>query len=579
MATWTAGGWMLTCLAAAAVWAGDYDPARDSLVNPPSLVETPPREPDRIAADDWIVRHLRAEPATLNPILTASGHELTVQELLFDEPVVLGPELEWTLNPAMAEAYSEADDHLTAELRLKPGLRWQDGAALTAEDVVFAWEMIRNEHVPAVRARAAIDGVADCQVVNALTVRFRFRDALPTNRWRIKFPILPRHVYERGLSEDPTLSRSDAHVQANRRPVGNGPYRLVDWAAGDRIVLERWADYAGPRPHFARVIFRIVPDGNTALLMFKRGELDEMLLTPQQFARDTRDDRFARVGVKGWADQATVYCIAWNMDGTNPFFGDVRVRQAMSHALNMPLMLNTVYDGLFSRSRGLFPPGSWAYNADIPLFDYDPRKAATLLDAAGWQVDPEDGWRYRNVVGPDGTPTRVKFAFTLGFAQESKTSPQLAAVFQQDLRRLGVDMKLQALEYLTLRGRVFTREFQAVIWAWTAEPEPDDAWNLLHSAARSGGQNFVGYANPDVDALFEQGRRSFDPQVRRGIYQALAARVYEDAPYTFLINAPSLWAFHKRIRGVHFSPMGPAGFYPGARAWWVPAGEGLRGKP
>ncbi len=579
MSTRTTCGWILTCATAAAAWAGDYDPTRDPLVNPASLFVSAPAATDRVADEDWIVRHLRAEPATLNPILTSSGHELIVQELLFDEPVLLGPGLEWTLNPAMVQAYSEAEDHLSAELRLKPGLIWQDGAPLTAHDVVFAWQMIRSEHVPAVRARAATDGVADCRALNAVTVQYRFKEARPTNRWRIRFPVLPKHIYEPGLSADPTLNRSDAHVLANRRPVGNGPYRLVDWSAGDRIVLERWADYRGRHPHFARVVFRIVPDGNTALLMFKRGELDEMMLTPQQFARDTQDDRFARVGVKGWANQATVYCIGWNMDGTNPFFDDVRVRRAMSHALNMPMILNTAYDRLFSRARGLFPPGSWAYNADIPLFDYDPQKAAALLDAAGWQVNPQDGWRCRTVVGPDGTQTQVRFTFTLCFAQESKTSPQVAAVFQQDLRRLGVELKLQPLEYLTLRGRVFTHDFQAVIWAWTAEPEPDDAWNLLHSAARTGGQNFVGYANPEVDALFEEGRHSFDPAVRRDIYQALAAKVYEDAPYTFLINAPSLWAFHKRIHGVHFSPMGPAGFYPGPRAWWVAAGEGLRAKP
>jgi peptide/nickel transport system substrate-binding protein len=120
--------------------------------------------------------------------------------------------------------------------------------------------------------------------------------------------------------------------------------------------------------------------------------------------------------------------------------------------------------------------------------------------------------------------------------------------------------------------------FQAVMWAWTATGEPDDARDLFHSEARSGGQNFVGYSNPAVDALFGQARRSFDPKERAECYRRIGRIVQEDAPYTLMLRAPSLWAFHKRIRGVVFSPMGPSGFCPGVRDWWVPAGQAIRDK-
>ncbi|UCG17800.1 MAG: hypothetical protein JSV19_07165 [Phycisphaerales bacterium] len=570
---------LVVVLAAVGLVAADeYDPVRDPAVNPPSLSAAPPTDSvaDTIAEDEWLVRHLRADPATLNPILMSSGHELVVKEMLFDEPVVYGPNLEWSLNRAMVDGYSESDDHGTAELRLKPGLVWHDGAPLTARDVVFSWRTILDDQVPAVGARAGVEAIVDCSAADPLTVRYRFAQPLPTNKWSVKFPIIPRHVYEKGRATDPSLTQSAYHQQVNRHPVGNGPYRFLEWTPSNRIVLQRWDEYPGPKPHFARMIFRIVADNNAALLMFKRGELDEMSLIPKQFARQTQDDRFAKVGVKGWAEQATVYCIGWNMDGSNPFFTDARVRRAMSHALNLPLIVEKVYDRLFTRCRGIFPPGSWVYNPDVALFQYDRKRAADLLDAAGWRIDTNDGWRYKTVRGADGQEVRARFEFTLSFAQESKTSPQVAAILQEDLKRLGVDMKLQALEYTTLRGRVFTHEFQAVAWAWTATPEPDDARYLFHSDARAEGRNFVSYSNPEVDALFEQARRSFDVDERRECYQRIARIVYEDAPYTFMINAPSLWAFHKRIRGVRFSPMGPSGFVPGVRDWWVPAGEAIR---
>ncbi len=559
-----------------AVRGSAYDPAEDPAVNPPVLFATAPSDAAAIADDETIVRHLRADPASLNPLLMSSGHEMAVKAMLFDEPVVLGPQMEWMLNPNMADAYVEAEDHLSAELKLKPDLSWHDGAPVTADDIVFSWQMIQDQRVPVVRAPLGVDQIADCTAGDPLTVRFRFARALPTNRWAIRFPIIPRHIYARGYANDPTLSESAYHAWANRNPVGNGPYRFVEWQAGHRMVLDRWDGYRGDKPHFARMVFRIVPDGHAALLMFTRGELDEMPLTSNQFVSQTTDSRFSGVGVKAWAEQATVYCIGWNMDGSNPFFGDVRVRRAMCHALNIPLIIKRVYDNLYPQAKGIFPPGSWAHNPDVKPFAFSRDRAARLLDEAGWRIDPDSGWRCKTVEGPDGTAQRVPLSFRLAYAQESMTSPQVAAILQQDLKHVGVEMKLQALEYLTLKQRVFTHDFQAVVWAWTAEAEPDNARHLFYSTAAEGGQNFVSYANPEVDALFDAGRRSFDVGERRKCYQRLARLIYEDAPYTFMINAPSLWAFQKRIRGVHLSPVGPTGFYPGARGWWVPAGAAIR---
>lgn len=555
-----------------------YDPAQDPTVNPLSLFAPAPEDASRIADEEWLIRHLRAEPSSLNPILLSSGHELQVTELLFDEPVVYDAHLHWTLNPAMAESYLESPDGRTATLTLKPGLTWQDGTPLTAEDVAFSWRAIVDDQVPAVGARAGVDPIAECNAVSPRIVAYRFKEARPTNRWSVKFPIIPKHIYTQKLAADPTLSRSDYHVEANRHPIGNGPYRLVEWKSGERLTLERWPEYPGPKPHFARVVFKIVPDGNVALLLFKSGQLDELSLTAPQFVALSSDEQFQKVGVRGWAEQAVIYCIAWNADAAIPFFTDARVRRALSHALNLPRIRANVFNNLYPRCRGIFPPQSWAYNPDVELYDYNPKEAARLLDDAGWHIDPEDGWRYRTMEKPDGEEVRTRFAFTLCFAQESKTSPQLAVVLQEDLKKLGVEMTLQALEYTALKEKVLKRDFDATVWAWTATPEPDDARELFHSDARRSGRNFVGYSNPRVDELFDQARRSFDPQERRRCYQQIARLVYEDAPYTFVVNAPSLWAFHRRLHGVRFSAMGPFGFYPGGRDWWVAREDRLRGR-
>jgi peptide/nickel transport system substrate-binding protein len=494
--------------------------------------------------------------------------------LLWDRPFLFDHQLEWMLNPAVAESYRESPDHMQAILTLKPGLKWHDGRPYTAEDIAFSWIRIMDDRVVCRKARHGADQLRDCVAVDPVTVRFVFQRPLPTNKWHVNFPVVPRHVYAERLEEDPTLERSDYHVSQNRRPVGNGPYRFVEWAGGQRIVLERWGDYPGPSPHFQRILFKVIPDNNAALLAFEAGQVHEMELAPQQFALETSAQRFADIGVKAMGQQWTNYYIGWNTDGSNPFFHDRRVRRAMCHALNLPLIIDRVFFGIFPRSRGLFHPDSWAYPPDMPVYQFDPPEAARLLEEAGWLVDESDGWRYKRIEEPSGPDRRVRFSFTMNLILGSQTSPKMAEILQADLKKLGVQMSTQVLEWSVFNERNFKHEFHSYLSAWTPGPEPDDAWNLFHSESCRTGRNYVGYVNPVVDRLFEQARRSFSFDTRQACYRRIARAIYEDAPYTFIVNAPMLWAFDRRLRGVTYSPRGPLHFYPGVLSWWRPRPAG-----
>lgn len=552
-----------------------YDVARDPLVNPPRLLEPVPQDESLIARDEALQMCLKANPNTLNPILMSSAPEDRVRELVYDSLFKFDAKLQWYVNDAMVKSYEMSEDHLSAILKLKKGLVWHDGHSYTAADVVFSWEQIVDQRVPCPAARSGTDQIARCVAIDRLTVKFVFGAALPTNKWNVMFGVIPKHIYEKGKQDDPTLTRSDYYNRANRDPIGNGPYRFIKWTTDDKIVLQRWEGFHGRKPYFKRVTLRIVPNPNTRLLMFEKRQINEFELTPQQFVKETNSQSFRKVGVKGHAPQWKYTYLGWNQDGSNPFFVDRGVRRAMCHAINYDLILRQVYHGVYRRSYGIHHPSAPMFNPEIELFDFDLERASRLLDEAGWVRDAKDGWRYKNV-NVNGKSVRTKFSFALNIPRESATVPRIAVILQNDLERIGVAMKIRTIEWATFLEMSRKHEFQAQISAWITGKDPDDEWNLWRTESYGDGRNYGGYSNPRVDELYELARGCFDEARRMRYYAEISKMIYEDAPYSFLVNAPVLWAFDKRLRGVQFSPRGPCNFEPGVRDWWVHKNDALR---
>ncbi len=549
-----------------------YDPRKDPLVNPPSLFEPAPEDHSKIATDETLTLQLDGSPNTLSPLFTSTAYEFTMMEALYSGPFTFGKDMKWKLDEKLAEAFEESDDHTTITARLKPGLKWHDGHPFTAHDIVYSWEQIRDPQVPAVTYKDRIDQVSECVAVDDLTVKYVLKEPSAISRWDVMFPIIPRHVFEKEKSRHPDLKSGDYYSRIAREPVGNGPFRLVEWRENDRIIVERWEDYIGKKPYFKRVVFRIIPDNNVALLSFEKEDIDAIArLSAQQFAKETNTPTFARVGYKGWGTEWGFGYIGYNMDGSNPFFNDKRVRYAMTHALNIPLILDKVFYNLATPCLGEFHPDAWMFNPEVKAIGYDPGKSAALLDEAGWKVDPKDGWRYREVNGK-----RVRFEFTLLMPQGSPAGPKIAQIFQEDLKKLGVLLSTREMEWAAFHETVQKHEFQAEIAGWGTGTDPDTLSNLWKTDQYKTGRNFGGYSNPRVDELFELGRKEFDFEARRKIYQEIHKLIYDDQPYTWIYNRPLLAAINKRIRGVQLSPRGIFNFDPSYGGWWVPAGQGRR---
>ncbi|MCK4660752.1 MAG: hypothetical protein KAV82_14625 [Phycisphaerae bacterium] len=548
------------------VLAGATGGQAQAPLNPPHLSEPPPQNLEQIDYSQTLVRRLAGNPDTLNPLLMQSAPESALLELLYDTPFVFGKRMDWGTNKVMVRDYRESDDHLTATLLLKEGLKWHDGHPFTAADIVFSFEQLRDPQVPACGNKLGLDTIVSCEAIGDYEVRFVHRQPSPISRINISFPIVARHVFAPVKAADPTLPQSDAARQANRHPLGNGPYRFVEWDDDELIVLERWEGYPGPKPFFKRIEFRIIRDQKIALSALLKGEIHETKLTPGQFTAQLHRPEFARVAVTAKADRWSTTYIGWNMDGSNPFFNDVRVRQAMSHALDADQILKSIYYGLHSRSVGIYPPGSWMFNPAVEPLRYSLAKAGDLLDQAKWRIDPQTGWRVR-----DG----VSFEFELLCPSRSSIGQQMMTFYQQALRSIGVNMKLRMVEYSTLLDRRQRHEFQSYYGAWVTSLDPDQDRGMFHSHAIEGGANYVSYRNKQVDALFDKARRTLDFAERQHCYREIHRIVYEDQPFTFVGASPTLWAFNKHLHGVQFSPRGVSHWHPGPRNWWVKQGDAL----
>lgn len=545
-----------------------YDPAMDPLVNPPSLFEPAPQDRSQIATDETLLLQLDGSPSNLNPIFASSAYEQIMTGALFAGPFTFDKDLNWMMDEEFVASFEESEDHTTFILKINEGFRWHDGEPLTAHDIVFSWEQIIDPCVPCPAVKTGTIEITSCEALDDYTVRYVQDEPLGTRLWNLNFPIIPRHIYEKEKQQHPDLLEGEYYNQQNRNPVGSGPYRIVAWKENDRIEVERWDDYQGSKPHFKRIVFKIVPDNNVALLNFEKGDIDVLeRLTPQQFAFETSEsEAFKAIGYKGLGRQWSYGYIGWNMDGSNPFFKDKRVRYAMTHAFDMPRVLKEVYFNLHTQCQGIFHPDSWMFNPEVELLQYDLDKARRYLDEAGWQVDQQNGWRYKDVDGK-----RVKFEFTLLVPQGSPTSPKIAANFQEDLKRLGIIMKTRIIEWASFMKQVRNHEFEAQIAGWGTGADPDTNWNLWHSSEYEDGRNYGGYKNERVDELFEIGRQVFEREKRQEAYQEIHKIIYEDQPYLWIANAPILAAVNQRVHGIAFSPRGIFSFTPGMYAWWIAA--------
>ena len=485
--------------------------------------------PGQAAGKDFVIG-LGGEPTQLNPVVATDGISYIAEWPLFDSLV----ELDQTLNvrPLLAESWDVSKDGLVYTFKLRQGVKWHDGAPFTARDVAFTFYAVLNPKVTTPH-RAYFDAlvgfpeltnkdapkrpedltVKPIEVVDEHTVRFRLRYpsgsflAVLTNP---RAGIIPEHL----------LKSADLNTtEFNRKPVGTGPFKFVEWRRGERLVMEANPQYYGGRPALDRLIFRIIPDSVVLLQELRAGGVDFIENPPLNEVARLRQTPGLKVLV---ADNTSYNYFGWRQD-LEPF-NDLRVRRALNHAIDVPAVVKEALQGYATIATGQFPPSSWAFDPSVKPYAYDPNRAKALLTEAGFRPEAD------GVLAKNGK----RFSFTIRHDQANQAVKDTAVIVQEYLKRVGVEAKLEPLDWPTFVKKLFASEFEGIVVGWTNHHDPDPfAYTIWHSSQWKG-RNFAHYKNPRVDELLEQARHTAVVAERKKHYAEFSRLLMEDAPYVFL---------------------------------------------
>jgi peptide/nickel transport system substrate-binding protein len=451
------------------------------------------------------------------------------------------------LEGELAESWEISPDGRKITFHLRKGVKWHDGAPFTSDDVMFTYRRMIDPRTPTaygedfrqVRLAAAPDP-------HTFVVEYSRPFAPALASWGMH--VLPKHL----LEKYPDISKSPL----NKKPVGTGPYRFVEWKTGEKVVFDVSPDYFEGKPYIARVISRVIPDQATMFLELKSGTVDIMTLTPPQYVRQTETAEF-RKSFNRYKYTASGYTyLGFRL--SHPFFKDRRVRQAIAHVADKKSLIDGVLLGMGQEATGPYKPGTWAFNPGVKKYPHDPGRAKALLAEAGWKE--KDG-----VLVKDGQP----FEFTVLTNAGNDARAKTAAILQQNLAEVGIRMKIRTVEWAAFINEfIDKRKFDAVILGWNITPDPDqfDIWHSSKTGPKE--LNHVGFANPEVDRLLDEGRSTFDLEKRKKAYFRIQEILAEEQPYVFLYVPEALPVVHHRFRGI---VPAPAGITYNFVKWYVPA--------
>lgn len=440
----------------------------------------------------------KLELNTLDPHFFAAFPTGSSHEYLYDKLVVLDDKLK--VQPSLAQSWKLVDN-FTWEFRLRKGVTFHDGSPFTADDVLFTIDRVPNVPNSPNSFSQYTRGIEKITKVDDHTIVVRTKEPNP------QLPNDLSNVWI--ISAKAAKGAATADFNSGKAAIGTGPYKLVEWVNGERLVVERNDKYWGPKPHWARVTERVIAKDPTRLAALLSGQVDAIDAVPiPDLERLRKEGRFALY--RGAA--ALVHYIALDSardvspfvtakDGkplaTNPL-KDPRVRKALSLAINRDALVKRVMEGSGIPAGQLlssdFPGSSKAIKPD----PFDAARAQALLKEAGWG----DGFRIVLHATADRYPN----------------DGSLAQAIAQMWTRIGLKAEVE-----TLPGSVFfTRASKQEFSAFAAQYGAEEASNSLRALVATsipakgfGTANRTRYSNPVVDSLLEESMRTMDDELRQ----------------------------------------------------------------
>ncbi|MBC3889065.1 diguanylate phosphodiesterase [Acetobacterium paludosum] len=422
--------------------------------------------------------------------------------LIFDS--LVKTDTDSNLIPKLAIEWQASDDGLVYTLKLRPDVKWNDGEAFTAEDVVFSYNYQKT--YPTVSA-ADFSKIASMEVADPQTVKITITEANAKFLTTLTgFMIIPKHVWE--TVTDPN------NYQDAKAVVGTGPYKLTDYSkelGSYRYVINEY--FWGSEPKVKELKFIPVSE---EILAFEQGDVDRISITPDVLDRFENNDEYEVMQyVTTWA-----YRLYFNMN-TQPEFANVTFRQALAYAINRQDLVDKIERGAaVPGNPGVLHPTNKLYNKDVEQYPYDTKKAEELLDSIGFK--DTDGDKIRENASGE------KLSFML-LADEG--SARLADLIKQDLSLVGIEINVQTTDTKSRDARFAAGDFEMVINGSGGGEDLSEITNIKKSAkATSTTAQVIGYNNPEVDRLYTAQLNATDPAEQLKLSGELQSIVAQELP-------------------------------------------------
>ncbi len=418
--------------------------------------------------------------------------------------------------PGAAESWSFDKATNTYAFKIREGLTFHDGEALTAEDAEFTINAIMD---PANGSENAsnFEDVERAQAVDDYTLEIELTAPNAAMPDYLTIGILPKH-----LLEDEDLATSSF----NQQPVGAGPYMLTDWQQGQSITLQKFDDFCLGSPKIDNVVFKIVEDTDARALQLESEELDFAQITPKAIDKFADSEDYTVYQMKTSDYRGIMY------NFNSEFFKKHReLPAALSYAIDREAIVKSVLLGHGEVAYSPLQMGAYN-NPSVEKYVYDPAAAQAVLEAEGWKKNAD------GIYEKDGDT----LSFTINCSQGDQVRIDMANICAQNLNEIGCDVKVEVPAEVDWAGQ------DAYLIGWGSPFDPDDHTYKVFGTAK--GANYSSYSNEEVDRLLQQARQTEDTAARAQLYKQFQSVMSEDPAYTFIAYIDAIYAGDSNITGI-----------------------------
>lgn len=536
---------------------------------------------DRDLTENTVYFHLNTQPDGLHPFFNASGNRTIIFN--YTQRTLFKLDLEtFERFPVLAEALPTiSEDQLEYSIRIREGIKWDDGTDLTAQDVLFSAKMITCPLNSASSTKVWFSDVFDEIRIDpedpyAFTMKARSVDASNVgifdglyiqqkSRWdpsKISDSYDFADYLEPGFEEFASASftdwfnefQSEDNSFVPENLVGLGPYRITVWEVDRKIELIKkenwWASDSG-NPYDAaypdRILFRIIKDSEEVVKAIKAQEIDvSTRIGTSDLLKLQKDKCFRKNYEADFVPEFAYTYIGLNARPKGnrvPLFTDPRVRKALSYATPYDEIIETSVQGHGYRQVSNVSRLKEAYNDDLRLIPHDLKAARSLLTEAGWIDLDNNGVREKMI-----DDTLREFRFSLNYFGTSQLSKEMAELIRDTYLEVGVIVEPSPLDFTILYKLAYENDFDATFGVWGGSGAYSDPKQLWHTGSWGEGSNFTGFGDAESDSLIALCNGAVDKDSRNWYLKQLQEKIYRESNYIFLYSRTRPTIIHKRFK-------------------------------